>query len=46
MGEYRSNATATTRGSAGMDLIKAGLIWSVKTRGVDEGEVSENTWCG
>ena len=39
MGEYRSNATATTRGSAGMDLIRAGLIWSVKTRGVNEGEV-------
>ena len=24
-----------------MDLIRAGLIWSVKTRGVDEGEVSQ-----
>ena len=40
MGEYRGNDTTTTRGSAGMDLIRAGLIWSVKTRGVDEGEVS------
>ena len=42
MGEYSSNTKITTRGSGdGMDLVRAGLIWSVKTRGVNEGEVSE-----
>ena len=36
MGEYSSN---TTRGSSGADLVRAGLIWSTKTRGTDQGEV-------